>query len=231
MNNVVLKYFYPTKDGNLMIFDAVSDGIEPALLPYEGVPFSPEVFATSVNYGEPAEHSVCIGTVKNDEEESTDVLIYRGGDWTPVDMGEEDTLDKYQLKILGGVLYRKNYAIGLADNAKEITIGAESKIMDEAFFNEISIEKVVFDAWGELTISYRSFANCASLKEVNILGTNTVKLVEAGAFSNCSSLKDINYDGPMQRWRGIEKASGWNSGTGDYVVHCSDGDILKKDDV
>ena len=41
MNNVVLTYFYPTKDGNLMIFDAVSDGIEPALLPSEGVPFSP----------------------------------------------------------------------------------------------------------------------------------------------------------------------------------------------
>lgn len=229
MNDVVLKYFYPTKDGNLMIFDAVSDGIEPALLPYEGVPFSPEVFATSVNYGEPAEHSVCIGTIKNEEGESTDVLIYRDGDWTPVDMGEEDVFSKYELTTLGGVLYRKNYAIGLADKAKEITIAGDKSIMGTAFQNETSIENVTFQPWILLTIPYFAFSGCTSLKEVNM--TDGIATIEAGAFSNCSSLKDINYDGTMQSWKAIKKASGWNDKTGDYTVHCSDGDILKKDDV
>lgn len=229
MNDVVLKYFYPTKKGNLMIFDAISDGLEPVLLPYEGAPFSPEVFATSVNYGEPAEHSICIGTIKNGEEENTDVLIYRNGDWTPVDMGEEDTLDKYRLKILGGVLYGKNYVIGLAEKVKDVVILNPSGIVDEAFLNETSIEKVTLSSpLRHLTISFSSFSGCTSLKEVNL--SRGVRGIEYRAFFKCVNLTDINYDGNIQSWKEINKTSGWNDETGNYVVHCSDGDILKEDD-
>lgn len=230
MNDVVLKYFYPTQNGNLMIFEVLSDGKEPALLPYEGVPFSPEIFATSVNYGEPAEHSVCIGVTKDDEDMKTDVLIYRNGDWTPVDEGEEDALAKYKIKILGGVLYRESRAIGLASKVKEIDIGyGNNSIVDSAFAGETSIEKVTFDS-SYLTIPRNSFSGCTSLKEINITSSQSVRLIESGAFRGCVNLKDINYDGAMKSWTATKKEAGWNGKTGDYVVHCWDGDILKEDD-
>lgn len=229
MNDAVLQYFYPTQNGNLMIFEALSDGKEPVLLPYEGVPFSPEIFATSVNYGEPAEHSICVGVTKDNEDVKTDVLIYRNGDWTPVDEGEGDVLTKYKLKIVSGVLYRENYVIGLASKVREVRIGYGVQIMDSAFDGETSIERVTFDSY-LLMVPRNSFYGCTSLVEINMPSALSVGLIEGGAFKNCANLKDINYGGTMQSWKEKKKEAGWNSGTGDYVVHCSDGDIPKEDD-
>lgn len=243
MNNVVLKYFYPTKDGNLMIFDAISDGVEPVLLPYEGVPFSPEVFATSVNYGEPAEHSVCVGTIKNDEGENIDVLIYRDGDWTPVD--QDPGLDKYHICIDKGVVYRNveiagglrnKYVLGLAEKVKNITLADAydgTVLLKGVFANESSIESVTFP-FSVKEIPQEAFYNCSSLKEVNV--RYSISAIGKNAFESCRSLSTINYDGTMEQWKSINKYHGssswdaWNYRTGDYVVHCSDGDILKKDD-
>lgn len=47
------------------------------------------------------------------------------------------------------------------------------------------------------------------------------------AFQNCSSLIDIYYGGTMSDWSNVNKGTGWDNGTGNYTVHCSDGDIPK----
>ncbi len=44
-------------------------------------------------------------------------------------------------------------------------------------------------------------------------------------FSNCRNLTDINFSGTKEQWEAIEKGSSWNSNTGEYVIHCTDGDI------
>ena len=51
--------------------------------------------------------------------------------------------------------------------------------------------------------------------------------IDEYAFAYCTSLEEINYEGTCEQWAAIEKASDWDSETGEYVVHCSDGDIAK----
>lgn len=52
-------------------------------------------------------------------------------------------------------------------------------------------------------------------------------LIQTGFLRNCSNLTDIYYDNTMADWNNITKESGWDYNTGNYTVHCSDGDIPK----
>ena len=47
------------------------------------------------------------------------------------------------------------------------------------------------------------------------------------AFYYCTELTSITYNGTIKQWKTIKKADYWNRSTGDYVVHCTDGDISK----
>ena len=45
------------------------------------------------------------------------------------------------------------------------------------------------------------------------------------AFEDCTSLTSIQYNGTKEQWKAIEKSYRWSSDTGEFIVHCSDGDI------
>ncbi|MBQ4066756.1 MAG: hypothetical protein IJD22_03825 [Clostridia bacterium] len=53
--------------------------------------------------------------------------------------------------------------------------------------------------------------------------------LEEDSFYYCIKLAHINYRGTVAQWRAIQKHRGWDSGSGNYTVHCSDGDIKKED--
>ena len=74
-------------------------------------------------------------------------------------------------------------------------------------------------------IDERVFYRCFSLDSVSI--SNSVRYIAERAFENCISLTSIIYQGTKTRWNAIDKKSGWNSSTGAYTIHCSDGDIAK----
>ena len=48
------------------------------------------------------------------------------------------------------------------------------------------------------------------------------------AFRNCTSLEIINFQGTKAQWNAISKGTSWNSNTGEYTIHCTDGDIAKQ---
>lgn len=70
-----------------------------------------------------------------------------------------------------------------------------------------------------------AFLDCVALATVEI--PNTVTVINEKAFKGCEALKKIKYNGTKQQWKKIEKGSDWNSGTGNYVVYCSDGSYAK----
>jgi len=47
------------------------------------------------------------------------------------------------------------------------------------------------------------------------------------AFLYCTSLTSITYNGTMAQWDAVAKHDSWDANTGDYTVHCTDGDITK----
>lgn len=97
------------------------------------------------------------------------------------------------------------------------------------------------------TISLNAINDCPNIKHlylpnVEIIrgsslkgngGLTTVTLgkklrsIDGQAFQGDGSLTDIFYEGTISEWQRIPKGSNWDNNTGDYTVHCIDGDISK----
>ena len=73
------------------------------------------------------------------------------------------------------------------------------------------------------SIGELAFGFCTSLTSITI--PDSVTSIEYGAFQNCIGLTEITYAGTKAQWDSISKIAGWNDGTGNYTVHCTDGDI------
>jgi len=69
------------------------------------------------------------------------------------------------------------------------------------------------------------FYGCSSLTSVTIPGC--VTSIGGDAFFDCAELESITFQGTKAQWKAISKGVNWNFYTGDYTIHCTDGDISK----
>ncbi len=60
---------------------------------------------------------------------------------------------------------------------------------------------------------------------VSVTIPRTVQLIRPLAFGHCSRLTTINYQGTVAQWNAVSKTAGWDEGTTDYTVCCTDGTI------
>ena len=73
-----------------------------------------------------------------------------------------------------------------------------------------------------------SFAEMRELNSITI--PHSVKCIKYYAMYYCDKLEDIYYDGTIAEWNSIQKDAennAWDGATGDYIIHCTDGDIAK----
>ena len=78
---------------------------------------------------------------------------------------------------------------------------------------------------GVTSIGETVFRSCTGLTSIII--PNSVTNIGRYAFWDCAGLTSITYNGTKAQWNAIDKSNNWNFNTGNYVVHCTDGDISK----
>ena len=82
------------------------------------------------------------------------------------------------------------------------------------------------------TINRGLFKDCTSLTSI-VIGKGVIIISDGRSefdnpvspFAGCKNLSNITYNGTIEEWRQISKASGWNADVPATVVHCIDGDV------
>ena len=99
-----------------------------------------------------------------------------------------------------------------------------AKICAFAFYKCDDLENITIPE-GVTNIDESAFSGCSGLKSITI--PESVTYISSYVFSGCRGLTSINYSGTKMQWNSIGKGSYWNSNTGSYIIHCTDGDIAK----
>ncbi|MDE6505616.1 MAG: leucine-rich repeat domain-containing protein [Clostridia bacterium] len=70
-----------------------------------------------------------------------------------------------------------------------------------------------------------AFMGCSKLTSITI--PDGVTSIGRSAFEGCSGLTSVTFNGTIAQWNAVTKDSDWNLRTGNYTIHCTDGDIAK----
>ena len=99
-------------------------------------------------------------------------------------------------------------------------IRTESKTLLQGCYNS------VIPSDGSVTsIAKKAFSGCTRLISIEI-PNNITSIEGCFVFSGCSDFTII-YGGTVAQWEQIQKEHFWDCNTGDYTIHCTDGDIKK----
>ena len=117
------------------------------------------------------------------------------------------------------------FAFSGCSGLASITIpNSVTSIGDYAFHNCTGLTSITIPD-SVTSIGYRSFLGCTGLTSVTI--GNSVTSIGSEAFRDCTGLTSITFNGTIKQWQAIRKGRYWNYDTGNYVVHCTDGDLSK----
>jgi len=108
---------------------------------------------------------------------------------------------------------------------ENITIPSATTSVSKAAFQLCSGLKRVIIQDGTTSLKEYCFSPCVELKSVII--PESVTEIDRYAFNDCKQLETIYYWGTKAQWEEIKKGYGWNMNTGNYTVHCADGDLAK----
>jgi hypothetical protein len=75
------------------------------------------------------------------------------------------------------------------------------------------------------SIDASAFEDCTGLTSITV--SAGVTSIGNTAFYGCNELESITFNGTKEQWKAISKGSNWNRGTGNFAIHCTNGDISK----
>jgi hypothetical protein len=120
------------------------------------------------------------------------------------------------------------YLVLMTANEKNLstyTIHNDTKIIAESAFSRCTNMTTITIPDSVTTIGDFAFSGCYGLTSVTF--GNKVTIMAAGVFYDCGSLIEIHFNGTKEQWQTIEKHIYWNYSTGQYTIHCTDGEIKK----
>ncbi len=113
------------------------------------------------------------------------------------------------------------------DSLTSVTIPDSVTSIGESAFGGCNSLTSIMIPDSVLSIGFYAFNPCTSLTSVTI--GNGVTSIGVYAFEDCKVLTSIIFNGTIEEWKKIEKGYGWNDNTGNFTVHCTDGDLTKEE--
>ncbi len=137
------------------------------------------------------------------------------------------------VKISGTVEKMETGAFKSCYSLRNVTIGGLITAIPNQAFAYCSALSYVSISDNVEIISYAAFSGCVALESVRI--GSGIKEIYLEAFNNCTKLINITYNGTKAEWNAVQKNVGiqgtyimnWDTDTGKYTIHCTDGDIAK----
>lgn len=133
---------------------------------------------------------------------------------------------------LDNITEMRSEAFANCEQLKSVTIPAAIGELPVYAFDGCSALETVIIENGITKLNHAAFNNCTKLKSVTIPAS--VVYFDNLVFGHCKNLKNINFGGTKAQWNAIETGGNfsgddwkWNYNTGNYTVHCTDGDIKK----
>ena len=151
--------------------------------------------------------------------------VIRPGTRTICDWAFSGRTGVTEISIPDGVTYIGGCAFDNCSSLTSIVIpDSVTHLGKDAFSNCTSLTSATIGK-GITSIGYGTFYRCDSMTTLRISG-NVTNIGDI-AFKGCSFLTDIYFEGTKAQWEAILKGTDWNNFTGNYVIHCTDGDITK----
>lgn len=136
-------------------------------------------------------------------------------------------IDLSNVRFIGSFAFR---------NCEALTeVSLTDALIEDNAFNGSGVVTVTLT--GECELYASVFMNCESLTTVYLPASITY--IDICTFQNCTSLTHIYFDGTIEEWNSMDRMEYeedmdememellWNYNTGDYVIHCTDGDLAK----
>ena len=108
--------------------------------------------------------------------------------------------------------------------------GSVTAIGAEVFNGCSGLTSITIPA-GVTMIGWHAFYDCSGLTSVTVPDSITDIDYAIGdeAFEGCTGLKSIIFQGTREQWENVDKGIAWDKDTGEYIVHCTDGDYEVED--
>ena len=127
--------------------------------------------------------------------------------------------------IEGKLMSVGNSVFSSCKSLMSVTFDEGTMLIGESMFSDcIALTKVKLPSTVTFVESY-AFSGCFGLTEIHF--SENLKTIDYSAFENCTALTEIRYGGTVAQWEKIDFRFDWNTNTGDYVVHCTDGSVNK----
>lgn len=183
--------------------------------------------------------------------ESTRVIVYENGTITPssikVSISDEAWDNAASGTYTAGIVFRFDNESGSAQPGATFSDG--TRLTWEELKEAVNGTQHGYSATGITDTDINTFAlSCPSLTSITLPDsvTNICKFAFQGstaltsitisggvttigenAFQGCTALTSVRFQGTKAKWNVIEKGTDWNGNTGNYTIHCTDGDIAK----
>ncbi len=108
---------------------------------------------------------------------------------------------------------------------QSVTMGRGVRTIGNSAFARCSSLRSMTVGDGVTAIGGYAFSECTSLTDVRLPGGLTS--IGDWGFTYCTSLTNITFDGTRTEWNAVKKGTQWDDNTGNFTVHCTDGNIAK----